>query len=122
MSCTSCTRDGSPSPVEPLYNEWYRRDGLLHRLGRLERQHRNVGPPDTDWKPGRPELLQRVACAIQNRGSVQASVNLKALITLQLLTGQAELFSLQRFGAIFGVPGIVTIGPNFRVFGQLGVG
>lgn len=55
----------------------------------------------------------------RNSGSVKTSFNLEALITLQFLTGEIELFGLQNFGATFSVPGIVTIGPNFRVLGQL---
>ncbi|KAK2051177.1 hypothetical protein LY76DRAFT_418015 [Colletotrichum caudatum] len=55
----------------------------------------------------------------RNSGSVKVSLNLEALITLQFLTGQIELFGLQNFGASSSVPGIVTIGPNFRVLGQL---
>lgn len=43
----------------------------------------------------------------------------KELIKLHFLTGKAELFGLQNFGATFTVPGVVTIGPNFRVLGQL---
>ncbi|GKT50966.1 mutanase Pc12g07500 [Colletotrichum spaethianum] len=55
----------------------------------------------------------------RNSGSVKASLNVEALVTLHFLTGQIELFGLQNFGATFSVPGIVTIGPNFRVLGQL---
>ncbi|KAI8197977.1 Mutanase, partial [Colletotrichum sp. SAR 10_65] len=55
----------------------------------------------------------------RNSGSVKASFNLEALVTMHFLTGQVELFGLQNFGATFSVPGIVTIGPNFRVLGQL---
>ncbi|KAF6812686.1 glycosyl hydrolase family 18 [Colletotrichum sojae] len=55
----------------------------------------------------------------RNSGSVKASLNLEALVNLHFLTGKVELFGLQNFGATFAVPGVVTIGPNFRVLGQL---
>ncbi|KAK1971060.1 hypothetical protein LY78DRAFT_568603 [Colletotrichum sublineola] len=55
----------------------------------------------------------------RNSGSVKASLNLEALVTLHFLTGKIELFGLQNFGATFSIPGIVTIGPNFRVLGQV---
>ncbi|KAK4097654.1 glycoside hydrolase family 18 protein [Parathielavia hyrcaniae] len=55
----------------------------------------------------------------RNRGSVKASFNLDALATVSFMTGTMELFGLQNFGATFSVPGIVTIGPNFRVLGSV---
>ncbi|KAH9230227.1 glycoside hydrolase family 18 protein [Colletotrichum gloeosporioides 23] len=55
----------------------------------------------------------------RNSGSVKASLNMEALVNLHFLTGKVQLFGLQNFGATFTVPGIVTIGPNFRVLGQL---
>jgi chitinase len=55
----------------------------------------------------------------RNRGSVKASFNLDALATVSFMTGPMELFGLQNFGATFSVPGIVTIGPNFRVLGSV---
>jgi chitinase len=38
---------------------------------------------------------------------------------LSFHTGQVELFGAHKFGASFRVPGIVTIGPDFRVLGSL---
>jgi chitinase len=55
----------------------------------------------------------------RNKGSVKASFNLDALATASFMTGPMELFGLQNFGATFAVPGIVTIGPNFRVLGSV---
>ncbi|KAI3537270.1 glycosyl hydrolase family 18 [Colletotrichum abscissum] len=55
----------------------------------------------------------------RNSGSVKASINAEALAHVEFLTGEIELFGLENFGGTFTVPGIVTIGPNFRVLGQL---
>lgn len=55
----------------------------------------------------------------RNKGSVKASLNLDAIATASFMTGPVELFGLQNFGATFSVPGIVTIGPNFRVLGSI---
>jgi chitinase len=39
--------------------------------------------------------------------------------SVSFTTGPQELFGAQNFGANFRVPGIVTIGPNLRVIGEL---
>ncbi|ETS76426.1 hypothetical protein PFICI_11813 [Pestalotiopsis fici W106-1] len=55
----------------------------------------------------------------RNRGSVQAGLHMQALAQLRFSTGPLELFGAANFGAAFKVPGIVTIGPNLRVLGEL---
>jgi chitinase len=52
-------------------------------------------------------------------GDVSAEVVFDVEASLSFTTGPQELFGAQNFGANFRVPGIVTIGPNFRVIGQL---
>lgn len=42
-----------------------------------------------------------------------------SLLLPSFSTGPQELFGLQNFGATFAVPGFVTIGPNFRIFGRI---
>lgn len=42
---------------------------------------------------------------------------MEAQATVRFSTGSVELFGMQNFGGTFTVPGIVTIGPNFRVLG-----
>jgi chitinase len=53
----------------------------------------------------------------RNSGNVKATLNFDAFASMQFSTGRVELFGLQNFGATFSVPGIVTIGPNLRVYG-----
>ncbi|OAK93414.1 hypothetical protein IQ06DRAFT_236443, partial [Phaeosphaeriaceae sp. SRC1lsM3a] len=55
----------------------------------------------------------------RTRGRVDASLHFRAKGTLSFHTGQVELFGAHNFGASFRVPGIVTIGPDFRVLGSL---
>jgi chitinase len=52
-------------------------------------------------------------------GSIDASLNFEAKGKMSFHTGQVELFGAHNFGASFRVPGIVTIGPDFRVLGSL---
>ncbi|KAK6341165.1 hypothetical protein TWF696_008251 [Orbilia brochopaga] len=57
----------------------------------------------------------RFRCA----GDITATFHVDAFGRVSFNTGQYELFSLANFGATFNVPGIVTVGPNFRLLGQL---
>lgn len=41
------------------------------------------------------------------------------VVTAFFDTGDVMLFSADKFGAAFVVPGIVIVGPNFKLFGQL---
>ena len=42
-----------------------------------------------------------------------------AIVIAMFDTSDIMMFSTDRFGAAFAVPGIVTIGPNFKLFGRL---
>ncbi|OIW30103.1 hypothetical protein CONLIGDRAFT_552353, partial [Coniochaeta ligniaria NRRL 30616] len=55
----------------------------------------------------------------RNSGKVSASLNMDALASVSFDSGPVELIGLQNFGATFSVPGILTIGPNFRVLGNV---
>ncbi|KAH7124946.1 hypothetical protein B0J13DRAFT_646964 [Dactylonectria estremocensis] len=52
-------------------------------------------------------------------GEVNAKFVVDAAVTAHFDTGDVLMFSADTFGAAFTVPGIVTIGPNFKLFGQL---
>ena len=52
-------------------------------------------------------------------GDITTSLNVEAFAQLTFSSNRIELFGLDTFGATFSVPGLVTIGPNFQVFGQL---
>jgi chitinase len=54
-----------------------------------------------------------------NRGKVSAKFTADAVATAQFKSGDKKLFSADQFGAAFAVPGIVTIGPNFQLFGAV---
>lgn len=66
-----------------------------------------------------PLDLSNAYVYFRNKGDVVAKFTLEALATAQFSTGDIELFGLDNFGATFRVPGIVTIGPNLRLFGSL---
>ncbi|KAL5040878.1 hypothetical protein BDW71DRAFT_212673 [Aspergillus fruticulosus] len=55
----------------------------------------------------------------RSKGEVTAKFVVDASVTALFDTGDILLFSADKFGAAFSVPGIVTIGPNFKLFGQL---
>ncbi|KAL6232550.1 hypothetical protein BDW75DRAFT_242829 [Aspergillus navahoensis] len=55
----------------------------------------------------------------RSKGEVTAKFVFDASVTALFDTGDVLLFSADKFGAAFSVPGIVTIGPNFKLFGQL---
>jgi len=55
----------------------------------------------------------------RNKGEVTSVFTVDALTTARFSTGDIELFGMENFGANFRVPGIVTVGPNFRLFGLL---
>ncbi|OAL43395.1 hypothetical protein IQ07DRAFT_593170 [Pyrenochaeta sp. DS3sAY3a] len=52
-------------------------------------------------------------------GSVKSSIHFEAFGKVSFHTGDIELFGAHNFGASFRVPGIVTIGPDFRIIGSL---
>ncbi|KAK6593441.1 glycosyl hydrolase family 18 [Botrytis cinerea] len=51
----------------------------------------------------------------KNSGTVEALFMIDALVSAQYDTGDVELFGLENFGATFAIPGIVTVGPNFKL-------
>ncbi|KAL2752063.1 glycoside hydrolase family 18 protein [Sodiomyces alcalophilus JCM 7366] len=52
-------------------------------------------------------------------GDVNAKFVVDAAVTAYFDTGDVLMFSADTFGAAFSVPGLVTIGPNFKLFGRL---
>ncbi|KAI9876312.1 MAG: hypothetical protein M1830_006786 [Pleopsidium flavum] len=66
-----------------------------------------------------PPDLSNSHLYFRNKGGVTAKFTLDALTTASFQTGDLELFGLENFGATFSVPGILTVGPNFRVFGSV---
>ena len=60
---------------------------------------------------------------LKNKGEVTAKFTLDAIASLSYRSGNQELFGLENFpGATFRVPGILTLGPNFRLLGSLEAG
>ncbi|EMD68575.1 glycoside hydrolase family 18 protein [Bipolaris sorokiniana ND90Pr] len=55
----------------------------------------------------------------RTKGEVDATFVIDAAVTAMFDTGDIMMFSADKFGAAFAVPGIVTIGPNFKLFGRL---
>ncbi|KAF9892666.1 hypothetical protein FE257_001068 [Aspergillus nanangensis] len=55
----------------------------------------------------------------RSRGKADAKFGVDAAATFFFDTGDVQLFSADKFGAAFAVPGIITIGPNFKIFGQV---
>ncbi|CCD44019.1 hypothetical protein BofuT4_P062290.1 [Botrytis cinerea T4] len=55
----------------------------------------------------------------KNSGTVEALFMIDALVSAQYDTGDVELFGLENFGATFAIPGIVTVGPNFKLYGSV---
>ncbi|KAG4436704.1 hypothetical protein IFR05_007818 [Cadophora sp. M221] len=55
----------------------------------------------------------------RSKGRVDASLVFEAFAKLSFHTGQVELFGAQNFGSPFRVPGLVTIGPNFKVLASI---
>lgn len=51
----------------------------------------------------------------RNKGSMQAGLHMEAQARLAFSTGSLEMFGMQNFGAALTIPGILTVGPNFRV-------
>ncbi|KAK4442906.1 hypothetical protein QBC34DRAFT_479340 [Podospora aff. communis PSN243] len=55
----------------------------------------------------------------RNQGEVKARFMLDGHVTMRYDTNDILLLSADRFGAAFRVPGLVTVGPNFKLFGRL---
>ena len=55
----------------------------------------------------------------RNKGEVSAKFTVDAAATALFKSPDVKLLSADQFGAAFAVPGIVTIGPNFQLFGSV---
>lgn len=55
----------------------------------------------------------------RSAGKVDVELVFRAFAKMSFHTGQVELFGVQNFGSPFRVPGLVTIGPNFKLVGQI---
>ncbi|KAK8091452.1 hypothetical protein PG997_001813 [Apiospora hydei] len=62
---------------------------------------------------------KKTGILFRNEGSIQAGLHLEAQAKLSFSTGQIELFGMENFASPFNAPGIITVGPNFRVLGEL---
>lgn len=67
----------------------------------------------------RPIELSDSFLYFRTKGEVTASFVIDGAATYHFDTGNKRLFSADKFGAAFTVPGIVTVGPNFEVNGQI---
>ena len=67
-----------------------------------------------------PPDLSNSYLYVKNKGEVTATFSLDAIASLSYSSGNRELFGLENFpGATFRVPGILTVGPNFRLLASL---
>ncbi|KAI1281725.1 carbohydrate-binding module family 18 [Xylaria sp. FL0933] len=55
----------------------------------------------------------------RSKGNIDAMLVFDAFGKISFSTGRLEIFGAQNFGATFIIPGLVTVGPNFKVYGQL---
>ncbi|KAI1119842.1 hypothetical protein F5Y10DRAFT_283740 [Nemania abortiva] len=55
----------------------------------------------------------------RSKGNIDAMLVFDAFGQVSFSTGRLEIFGAQNFGATFSIPGLVTVGPNFKVYGQL---
>ena len=65
-----------------------------------------------------PPDLSKSYLYFRNRGSVHATFEISAVVSASFL-GETVLVSADKFGATFSVPGVVTIGPNFKLVGAV---
>ncbi|KAK3337685.1 glycosyl hydrolases family 18-domain-containing protein [Cercophora scortea] len=68
---------------------------------------------------GTPIDLSGSYLYFRSSGSITALFTIDALVAASYDTGDIELFGLQNFGATFSIPGILTVGPNFKIFGSV---
>ena len=68
---------------------------------------------------GSPIDLSNSYLYFRNDGEISAKFTLDALASVNFDTGDMLLLSADKFGAAFTVPGIVTIGPNFKLLAQV---
>ncbi|KAK3338506.1 hypothetical protein B0H65DRAFT_446351 [Neurospora tetraspora] len=55
----------------------------------------------------------------RSKGEIKTTLNLWAFARMAFNSDEVELFGLDKFGATFSIPGLVTVGPNLRVKAQL---
>ncbi|KAI0543166.1 carbohydrate-binding module family 18 [Xylaria digitata] len=65
-----------------------------------------------------PDLSQSFMY-LRNRGDIDAVFTIDAIVKASYDTGDRELFGPQNFNALFSVPGIITVGPNFKLLGSV---
>jgi chitinase len=70
-------------------------------------------------KLGNLKSFDQSSAWFRTEGSVKAALKFEAFGKVSFHTGDIELFGAHNFGASFRVPGIVTIGPDFRIIGSL---
>lgn len=71
-------------------------------------------------KLGTPLDLSQSYLYFKNKGEVSATFTLDAVGRAVFETGDKELLGLQNFpGATFGIPKLLTVGPNFKLFGAI---
>lgn len=75
--------------------------------------------PHSKGKLGNLESFDQSSAWFRCEGSVKSSIHFKAFGKVSFHTGDVELFGAHNVGASFRVPGIVTIGPDFRIIGSL---
>lgn len=66
-----------------------------------------------------PPDLSNSYLFFRNRGEATAKFTVDALATATFRSGDFEFLSADKFGAAFTVPGILTIGPNFKLLGSV---
>ena len=64
-----------------------------------------------------PKTWDQKALLFRTKGGIVTKLTVEAYAELFFTTGPVELFGAQNFGLTFTVPGVVTIGPNFRIIG-----
>ena len=70
---------------------------------------------------GIPPDLSQSYMYFKNSGEVTALFTIEALVSAKYDTHDIELFGLENFGATFSIPGILTVGPNFKIYGSVKV-
>ena len=71
-------------------------------------------------KLGTPLDLSQSYLYFKNKGEVSATFTLDAVGRAKFETGDKELLGLQNFpGATFGIPKLLPVGPNFKLFGAV---
>ena len=71
-------------------------------------------------KLGTPLDLSQSYLYFKNKGEVSATFTIDAVGRAKFETGDKELLGLQNFpGATFGIPKLLTVGPNFKLYGAV---